>query len=571
MGNVTRDLHRLVVPRNMWVENILRIMWTSVSSSEQSSWWHTNHLVPLLPTDLQTVTPVVIEEDQSVAEQEQLDEEQEEEQGATEGERMDGELGQGETEVSRGGENYESRGGETEESRGGVTEENKESSGNVREKAGKKKKDDRRQRMQQKRSKRVSGEGLPGGKTVKVDDRRERGHTSSVQQEMSFADVVSQRKARKARVFMGDSIIRKVAKIVNRGDDITVCLPGAKVEDIAEKAGHVMGGGTGGAVLLHVGTNNAEKEGTPAIIGKYRRLIMTPKEARVGQIVLSGILPIMGGRGEEYRNCRRLAINTQVQKVCMEEGVGFVDMRLNFVGRGDFFMRDGLHLTGKSAAVLGCEFVRVVDEGTEWKEANITPLFKKGSRKKPENYRPGPPLAVKSRMRTIGKRSKLFARSREDGRHYFLVGCGPDSLYTVVILDRDAPSRQLPLSRYWVHGLFADITSADMASGDITKGSVLKAYNRPSPPRNSGPHSYQILQLRQDPTVGADNMEGLAHLSLTNGGFKAQNFLTTNKMCGEGQLIGTFEFHCSNPDGEDPKNPDRQCPYLPAVAPPATR
>ena len=289
-------------------------------------------------------------------------------------------TGQGETEVSRGGENDESRGGETEESRGGETEEssggeteesrggeteeNKESSGNVREKAGKKKKDDRRQRMQQKRGKRVSGEGLPGGKTVKVDDMRERGHTSSVQQERSFADVVSQGKARKARVFMGDSIIRKVDKIVNRGDDITVCLPGAKVEDIAEKAGQVMGGGTGGAVLVHVGTNNADKEGTSAIIGKYRRLIKTLKEARVGQIVLSGILPIMGGRGEEYRNCRRMAINTQVQKVCMEEGVGFVDMWLNFVGRGDFFMRDGLHLTGKGAAVLACEFVRVVDEGT---------------------------------------------------------------------------------------------------------------------------------------------------------------------------------------------------------------
>ena len=57
-----------------------------------------------------------------------------------------------------------------------------------------------------------------------------------------------------------------------------------------------------------------------------------------------------------------MAINTQVQ-VCMEERVGFVDMWLNFVGRDDFFMRDG-HLTGKGAAVLGCEFVRVVDEGT---------------------------------------------------------------------------------------------------------------------------------------------------------------------------------------------------------------
>ena len=68
----------------------------------------------------------------------------------------------------------------------------------------------------------------------------------------------------------------------------------------------------------------------------------------------------MGGRGEEYRNCRRMAINTQVQKVCMEG----VDMWLKFVGRDDFFMRDGLHLTGKGAAVLGCEFVRVVNEGT---------------------------------------------------------------------------------------------------------------------------------------------------------------------------------------------------------------
>ena len=68
---------------------------------------------------------------------------------------------------------------------------------------------------------------MPGGKIVKVDDRRERGH--NVRQERSYADVVSQGKARKARVFMGDSIIRKLDKIVNRGDDITVCLPGAKI------------------------------------------------------------------------------------------------------------------------------------------------------------------------------------------------------------------------------------------------------------------------------------------------------------------------------------------------------
>ena len=40
------------------------------------------------------------------------------------------------------------------------------------------------------------------------------------------------------------------------------------------------------------------------------------------------------------------------------------NMWLYFVGIYDFFMIYLLHLTGKGAAVLGCEFVRVVDECT---------------------------------------------------------------------------------------------------------------------------------------------------------------------------------------------------------------
>ena len=34
------------------------------------------------------------------------------------------------------------------------------------------------------------------------------------------------------------------------------------------------------------------------------------------------------------------------------------------MGRDDFFMRDGIYLIGKGAAVLVCEFVMVVDEST---------------------------------------------------------------------------------------------------------------------------------------------------------------------------------------------------------------
>ena len=174
-------------------------------------------------------------------------------------------------------------------------------------------------------------------------------------QERSFADVVSQGKVRKAQVFVGDAIIRKVNTVVNRGD-ITVCLPGAQIEDVAEKAGQVMAVGTRGDVLVHVGANSTEKDGTSAVVGTYGRLVKALKEARNGQIMLSGVSPVMGGRGQEYRNCRRMAINTQVQKVCIEEGVGFVDMWLNFVGRDDFFMRDGLHLTRKMLQFLGVSY-----------------------------------------------------------------------------------------------------------------------------------------------------------------------------------------------------------------------
>ena len=75
----------------------------------------------------------------------------------------------------------------------------------------------------------------------------------------SYEDAVAKGKERKVRVVMGDSIVRKLDKIINRGDDVTVCLPGAKIEDVTERVGQVMGNGYGGSILVHVGTNNAEK------------------------------------------------------------------------------------------------------------------------------------------------------------------------------------------------------------------------------------------------------------------------------------------------------------------------
>ena len=96
--------------------------------------------------------------------------------------------------------------------------------------------------------------------------------------------------------------------------------------------------------------NNVEREGTTAIVRKYRQLVRTLKQTRVEQVILSGILPVMGRRGHKFRNCRGMAINMLVQKLCREEKFGFVDLWGSFVGRADMYMKDGLNLSGKGAA-----------------------------------------------------------------------------------------------------------------------------------------------------------------------------------------------------------------------------
>ena len=145
---------------------------------------------------------------------------------------------------------------------------------------------------------------------------------------------------RNSAIYVGDSIVRKTDSRLNKGEDVT-----ARVEKI-------MGRGKGGTILVHIGTNNADKEGTTAIVDKYSKLLKKTKEARVGQIILSGILPVFGNRIDGYRNSKRMAINGMVKRLCKEEDVGYVDLWDSFVGKEEMYLRDGLHLSGKGAAVF---------------------------------------------------------------------------------------------------------------------------------------------------------------------------------------------------------------------------
>ena len=126
----------------------------------------------------------------------------------------------------------------------------------------------------------------------------------------------------------------------------------SRIEHVTERVEKIVGRGKGGTILVHVGTNNTDKEGTTAIVEKYRKLLKKTKQARLGQIILSGILPVCGNRIQGYRNSKRMAVNGMVERLCQEEDVGYVDMWDSFVGNEELYFRDGLHLSGKGAAVL---------------------------------------------------------------------------------------------------------------------------------------------------------------------------------------------------------------------------
>ena len=40
---------------------------------------------------------------------------------------------------------------------------------------------------------------------------------------------------RKSRIFVGDSIVRKTDSRLNKGEDVVVCLPGARIEHVTER------------------------------------------------------------------------------------------------------------------------------------------------------------------------------------------------------------------------------------------------------------------------------------------------------------------------------------------------
>ena len=134
----------------------------------------------------------------------------------------------------------------------------------------------------------------------------------------------------KVRVFVEDSTVIRADKVLNKGDDVVVCVPLLRIDYVRERMQKVLGSDK--SILVRVGINNSETDATTAIVMNHRRLFRALKQTRVENTIMARILLVMGGRDQGYRHCVRMAINTLVQQLCGEETVRLLDLWGCFVG-----------------------------------------------------------------------------------------------------------------------------------------------------------------------------------------------------------------------------------------------
>ncbi|KAK2186427.1 hypothetical protein NP493_200g02022 [Ridgeia piscesae] len=75
----------------------------------------------------------------------------------------------------------------------------------------------------------------------------------------------------------------------------------------------------------------------------------------------------------------------------------------------------------------------------------------------------------------------------------------PDNFYTLVMCDPDAPSRNDPTYREWLHWCVGNIPGVE-----VSKGQVLAAYIGAGPPKATKYHRYVFLVYRQSGRIKFD-------------------------------------------------------------------
>ncbi len=141
-------------------------------------------------------------------------------------------------------------------------------------------------------------------------------------------------------LLIGDSLARGVGCHLKsqHGMFESRAFGGARIEDITKKV-EVLKDLEESHIVVLVGTNNLQSDGTTMIMNKYKDLVNQLKAKRFRKISILGIL----ARNDlsNYNNSKRIAMNIQLKELCKKNGVDFLEIA---VDKESMLDRRGLHL-----------------------------------------------------------------------------------------------------------------------------------------------------------------------------------------------------------------------------------
>jgi phosphatidylethanolamine-binding protein (PEBP) family uncharacterized protein len=82
-------------------------------------------------------------------------------------------------------------------------------------------------------------------------------------------------------------------------------------------------------------------------------------------------------------------------------------------------------------------------------------------------------------------------------------------LYTLVLIDRDAPSRENNIYKYWLHYMVVNITD------DVDSGNIIMDFMPSGPPKGSGFHRYYFVLLKQNKNIDGLIIDDRKNFSLS--------------------------------------------------------
>ena len=152
-------------------------------------------------------------------------------------------------------------------------------------------------------------------------------------------------------LLVGDSIVRYVDREFCKGNKnkrTRICLSGAHIENVSRRVNSMIEDEE--VVVVAVGTNNmGSGESSELIRAKYRELLMRLKSTRA-KVVCCGVLPRYDGK---VSRGKMIDFNGWLAKECGHEDFVYVDMWEHFVGKLDYFAKDGLHISSRGAYKFG--------------------------------------------------------------------------------------------------------------------------------------------------------------------------------------------------------------------------